>query len=343
MFKQDYIQFFKSLSMELKYFFGSFINEASYHYYFLWFLSSFAFLYLYFVFIDKLSFSQIKQRLADYVFSKRVQTEFYKDLYFIAIKFLYKPFVIGFLAFNFYEINAFFEKSVLVDIFQMSEPVIQMKGFPGAFLTGILLFLYLDLCSFVRHYITHKVKWLWYFHMTHHMATSLSPLTKTREHPLYHIFNMSLRIILAFPGTLFIFSLIGSNQESSDLIVLVLALIFFQFNLHLRHSPFPISYGFLDKVLMSPYMHQVHHSKLEKHWDKNFGVALSIWDRMAGTLYIPAKGESLEFGVDTPFEIKGDISSGFYDLMLPYFLIKKDLFSRRSAGKRAVELKKNAA
>ena len=44
-------------------------------------------------------------------------------------------------------------------------------------------------------------------------------------------------------------------------------------------------------------MHHVHHSYLDKHWDKNFAAVTSLWDRMFGTLYIPEKDEYTPWGL----------------------------------------------
>ena len=45
----------------------------------------------------------------------------------------------------------------------------------------------------------------------------------------------------------------------------------------LRHSGY-VSYGVLEKVLISPFQHQIHHSLNGQR--TNFGSVLSIWDRM---------------------------------------------------------------
>ena len=77
--------------------------------------------------------------------------------------------------------------------------------------------------------------------------------------------------------------------------------IFFASNLIggvLRHSPAWVSYGpRLEKWLISPAMHQIHHSSDPKHWDKNMGGGLAIWDRLGGTLYVPNGREELNFGI----------------------------------------------
>jgi sterol desaturase/sphingolipid hydroxylase (fatty acid hydroxylase superfamily) len=60
----------------------------------------------------------------------------------------------------------------------------------------------------------------------------------------------------------------------------------------LRHSHIPFAFGpNISKVLCSPVMHQFHHSAEAEHFDKNFSVVFSLWDYLAGTIYIPQRGE----------------------------------------------------
>jgi sterol desaturase/sphingolipid hydroxylase (fatty acid hydroxylase superfamily) len=64
-----------------------------------------------------------------------------------------------------------------------------------------------------------------------------------------------------------------------------------------RHTHFKLSFGWLNTVILCPHWHQLHHSTNPKHWDKNFGLMLSVWDRMFGTLVIPEPNESFNFGL----------------------------------------------
>ena len=59
-------------------------------------------------------------------------------------------------------------------------------------------------------------------------------------------------------------------------------------------------------------MHQIHHSGDVRHFDKNMGGALAVWDRMFGTLYIPQGREITEFGI-------GAETSDFRSLSVIYF------------------------
>ena len=68
---------------------------------------------------------------------------------------------------------------------------------------------------------------------------------------------------------------------------------------HLRHShvalPFP---HWLSHVLVSPHMHQVHHSVEERHHDRNYATVFALWDWIFGSLYIPHPRERFRFGVE---------------------------------------------
>ncbi|SLJ87614.1 sterol desaturase family protein [Novosphingobium mathurense] len=65
----------------------------------------------------------------------------------------------------------------------------------------------------------------------------------------------------------------------------------------LRHSHFPIGLGPFDRIFISPHMHQVHHSKLVHHWDRNLATNLALLDWIFGTAYRPGKGEMLVYGI----------------------------------------------
>ena len=48
---------------------------------------------------------------------------------------------------------------------------------------------------------------------------------------------------------------------------------------------------------MSPAQHHIHHSTAKEHIDKNFGVALSVWDWMFGSLSLSKNEDQLRFGL----------------------------------------------
>jgi sterol desaturase/sphingolipid hydroxylase (fatty acid hydroxylase superfamily) len=48
----------------------------------------------------------------------------------------------------------------------------------------------------------------------------------------------------------------------------------------------------------SPAHHQIHHSTDPRHFDRNLGYALSIWDWAFGTLWVPERRGRVRLGCD---------------------------------------------
>eukprot|EP01013_Petalomonas_cantuscygni_P041499 TRINITY_DN74243_c0_g1_i1.p1 TRINITY_DN74243_c0_g1~~TRINITY_DN74243_c0_g1_i1.p1 ORF type:complete len:138 (-),score=33.97 TRINITY_DN74243_c0_g1_i1:54-467(-) len=66
-----------------------------------------------------------------------------------------------------------------------------------------------------------------------------------------------------------------------------------------HHAHIWISFGpVLERILISPAQHQIHHSTNPAHFNRNFGGSLAIWDWMFGTLYVTGEDEKLRFGLD---------------------------------------------
>ena len=63
------------------------------------------------------------------------------------------------------------------------------------------------------------------------------------------------------------------------------------------HSPIDVHFGPLRKVLVDNRFHRIHHSLEPRHFDKNFGVCFTIWDRWFGTAYDPAPNEWPQVGL----------------------------------------------
>ena len=169
----------------------------------------------------------------------------------------------------------------------------------------VMLFLAYELGYWFNHWLSHKVPLLWEFHKVHHNAEVLTPLTNFRVHPVYTwVFTNILAFSAAVANGLgnYMFGETAYQYALSDTnIILVL---FIHAYVHLQHSHMWIAFrGVLGRIFVSPAHHQVHHSADPKHFNKNFGSSLSIWDWMFGTLHIPSRErEVLTFGVgsDTP-------------------------------------------
>ncbi|MBB6056093.1 sterol desaturase family protein [Tolumonas osonensis] len=159
------------------------------------------------------------------------------------------------------------------------------------------------LVSDFAHYWLHRAfhcRWLWEFHKVHHSAVVMVPATASRIHFFEKLSEMVLKgVCLALFGGTF-FWLCGGKVSAYTLFgVSYLTFIFNALAANLRHSHIWLSFGpKIEHIINSPAQHQIHHSRDPRHFNRNFGTNLSLWDWMFGTLYVTTpQPEHLEFGV----------------------------------------------
>lgn len=91
----------------------------------------------------------------------------------------------------------------------------------------------------------------------------------------------------------FLFSLIGFGVQDFILVHLFAILIG-----HLNHANFYLPLGPLRYLLNSPQMHIWHHAKElpENRKGVNYGLTLSVWDYLFGTVWMPRDERDIELG-----------------------------------------------
>ena len=145
----------------------------------------------------------------------------------------------------------------------------------------ILCFLIWDFCFYWKHYIEHNVRFLWAIHVQHHSSPHMNLSTSLRSgvfKGLYRYFFYVPIILLGFPPVMF-FIIYGIGKLWA----------FFS------HSRKLGSWGGLEKVLITPLNHAVHHSYNDENLNRNFGETLTIWDKLFGT-FQKNKG-NLKYGI----------------------------------------------
>lgn len=161
------------------------------------------------------------------------------------------------------------------------------------------LFLLTDFMNFVAHYLFHKVPMLWSFHVVHHSAEVLTPITARRFHPLEYLITAVFHAPVA-GMTSFLYEALSAHDRQITLVfgVSLFTFVFALSGRHLRHSHIWLSYGpILSWLMVSPAQHQIHHSIDPRHRNKNFGEKFAVWDALFGTLYIPKEREILQVGL----------------------------------------------
>ena len=139
-----------------------------------------------------------------------------------------------------------------------------------------------ELLPYLYHRVSHKGNqnsflslFLWKVHSIHHLPVSLNWFKTNRIHPV----NIFLNTFLKFAPLL----LLGFSEEIIFLTGVTHVVI-----AYLSHANILTKTGWLDYVIVTPKVHQFHHStKLEEA--KNFGNILPVWDLVFGTYFNPGR------------------------------------------------------
>ncbi|MGD8221456.1 sterol desaturase family protein [Pseudomonas thivervalensis] len=221
------------------------------------------------------------------------------------------------LDYRYYFVRAILKIALVLPIVHLVDPYILRSGDYSAFfsnlwgarprqeedlslalLYGLGVFLVKDFVHYWAHRAFHS-RWLWAFHKVHHSAPVLVPATASRVHFVEKIVEkLSVTVCLGLFAGGFWYACGGEISRYTLFGVTYLVFIFNSLAANLRHTHVWLSFGpVLEHVLNSPAQHQIHHSDAPRHFNLNFGVNLSLWDWMFGTLYVTsARPEQLRFG-----------------------------------------------
>lgn len=162
----------------------------------------------------------------------------------------------------------------------------------------VTMLLAYDIAYYLYHNLQHRVPVLWELHKVHHSAEVMVGTTKDRIHPIDDVMNRVWDGLITGPvyGFWLFFAFDPVELTILGINVYVLRnIIMMDF---VRHTHLKISFGpVVNNIILCPHYHQLHHSANPKHFDKNFGLMLSVWDRMFGTLHRPEPDESFSFGL----------------------------------------------
>jgi sterol desaturase/sphingolipid hydroxylase (fatty acid hydroxylase superfamily) len=167
--------------------------------------------------------------------------------------------------------------------------LLQMIEMP-LWVTMLVGLLGLDLIgAYFIHWMQHKVKWMWQFHLVHHSDNYVDTTTANRHHPGESVFRavFTTLAVLVMGAPMWLVMMYQS-----------ISVVLSQFN-HANIS-LPV---WLDKIvsflIVSPNMHKVHHHEARPLTDTNYGNIFAIWDRIFGTFAEVKDTKELVYGLDT--------------------------------------------
>ncbi len=159
-----------------------------------------------------------------------------------------------------------------------------LNGFPP-WAQLVLLLLITDVANYLFHRMMHSTKPLWVFHAVHHAQFRASPMLQNRG----HLVDQGLFFFFVLP---IVMAIVGAPPA-----VYFSYLAIDQFWDYFIHSDIKVNLGPLKYIISTPQYHRIHHSLERRHFDKNFGTRLIIWDYLFGTLH-PCFDEYPEIGIE---------------------------------------------
>jgi sterol desaturase/sphingolipid hydroxylase (fatty acid hydroxylase superfamily) len=148
-----------------------------------------------------------------------------------------------------------------------------------------------EFAHFIYHFLAHKVRLFWCLHATHHSPEEMN-LSVTHAHffleaPYADFIRTSICILLGVePILLFTIMFIDGTYG---------AFIHVGENL-IKDARF----GFLNKFILTPSHHRVHHARNPLYLDTNYCNLLNIWDRIFGTYQEEDPNLEIDYGITRP-------------------------------------------
>lgn len=167
-----------------------------------------------------------------------------------------------------------------------------------------------ELGHFVYHFLAHKVRLFWCLHSTHHAPEDMN-LSVTHAHffleaPYADTIRTTVCILLGVqPELLFTIMFVDGTYGAF---------------IHIGHNVMKDGrMGFLNKMILTPSHHRVHHARNPLYIDTNYCNLLNIWDKVFGTFQDESHEIEIEYGITRKIDSGNFLDVYFGDI---YTLIR---------------------
>jgi sterol desaturase/sphingolipid hydroxylase (fatty acid hydroxylase superfamily) len=157
----------------------------------------------------------------------------------------------------------------------------------SAWLEVPLAVVLLDYTLYVWHVLLHRAPWLWRMHVVHHVDLDLDTSTAVRFHVAEMVVSVAWRA-----GQVV---LIGTSPLALSVwqTLLLISVLFHHSNVRLPRT----TEAWLNRFIVTPRMHGIHHSIVQEETDSNWSSGLTIWDRLHSTLRLDVPQDEITIGV----------------------------------------------
>lgn len=148
-------------------------------------------------------------------------------------------------------------------------------------------FLLMDLWMYLWHRLNHRIPLLWRFHRVHHSDSTMDVTTAGR----FHLGEIAMSCVIRVP----VIALAGVRLEELAIFEAAMFAV-----VQLQHANVTLTDP-LDRrlrlLMVTPFMHKLHHSDWQPETDSNYSSLFSFWDRIFGSYRTPKNPHTLVFGL----------------------------------------------
>ncbi len=165
------------------------------------------------------------------------------------------------------------------------------------FLETVLAVVLLDYTLYLWHVLTHKLPFLWRFHLVHHVDLDLDASTALR----FHFGELTISVLFRAAQIV----IIGVSPDALKIWQMILfpAILFHHSNIELS----PEIDKKLSRFIVTPRLHGIHHSNIREETDSNWSSILTVWDRLHNTLKTDVPQSEIVIGVPA-YQQKQDVN-----------------------------------
>lgn len=197
--------------------------------------------------------------------------------------------------------------SIVILSYQWFFDRVSLFDIQQTWLVYVIAFLALDFAGYWTHRIAHEYNIFWNNHIIHHSSEEFNLACALRQSiaSVIKIFTVFLLPAAIFGVPPQVIAVVGPLH------------LFAQFWYHTRHIG---KLGFLEKIIVTPSHHRVHHAINPEYLDKNYGQIFIFWDKWFGTFQEEKEDIPAVYGVTRPVRTWNPIKINF----MHFWLLVKD-------------------
>lgn len=165
--------------------------------------------------------------------------------------------------------------------------------------TVIGLLVVQDLLYYGFHRGSHRIRWMWASHVTHHSSERMNLSTALRQSATYPISGMWV----------FWLPLAWLGFKPEHVVLAVAVSLGFQFFVHTEAiGKLP---AWVEVVFNTPSHHRVHHARNPQYIDRNYAGVLIVWDKLFGT-FVPEQAPC-DYGITRQIHTSNPLVMVFHE------------------------------